>query len=83
MPRPGHTTSPDAPRAVQTMVVRMAEGLTPRDIHRLVPWINRANLATWLRGGSVRLSEKAIDQIMHAIEHVRSTREVASCPEAN
>lgn len=67
MPRPGSTITPEPPRTVQAIVIDMAKGLHPRDIRRRAPWMNRANVTAYLRGGPIRMSERAIDQIIVAI----------------
>jgi|LakMenEpi03Aug12_release.lakeMendotaPanAssembly.Ray.scaffolds.fasta_scaffold3585578_1 hypothetical protein len=77
------TMTPDVPRSVQAMVRDMAVDLRARDIYRFVPWMNQANLYAWLRGDDIRLSERAIDQIMHAITLAHAARTEAACPAAN
>ena len=67
MPRPGAAITPEAPRTVQAIVIDMARGLHPKDIRRRAPWMNRANVTAYLRGQPIRLSERAIDQIIVAI----------------
>ena len=64
MPR---NQTPEPPRAVQAVIIEMASGLHPKDIRRRVPWMNRANLTAYLGGKPIRLSERAIDQVIVAI----------------
>lgn len=76
MPRPGSAITPEPPRTVQAIVIDMAKGLHPRDIRRRAPWMNRANVTAYLRGGPIRMSERAIDQIIVAIVEAKESARV-------
>ena len=64
MPR---NQTPEPPRSVQAVIIEMARGLHPKDIRRRAPWMNRANVTAYLAGKPIRMSERAIDQIIVAI----------------
>lgn len=66
------TKTPEPPRIVQAMVCAMAVGIDHRQITRRMPWANRAHVRAYMHGQPIRLSERAIDQIIDTIEAIKS-----------
>lgn len=66
------TKTPEPPRIVQSIVCKMADGIDHRQITRRMPWANRAHVRAYMHGQPIRLSERAIDQIIDTIEAIKS-----------